>query len=183
MGSSLRPGELLLDGQPSRITAQHLLLTHLCRWLRPRLPAVEELQLFMTVSVAEAAPVALLGQLLAGSGAGLLHYPPLPLTRLVLLWPGAVDFDPGALVLLPALRSLTFFDTRLRVTGTLPGPTEQGGQPVVLPPLTDFEMDGGQLLDAAKPWLPPTVTALKLCDCGLRALPQPLLNSLPHLRR
>ena len=146
---------------------------------------MEALSLCTNADLAGVGPIQLPEALLAGSGSALLHRPhrPLPLTRLVLGWHGAVHFSPRSLVQLPALRTLAFWDTTLQVTDPLPAPAE-GGAP--LPPLTSFTLDGGQLrldpgaLGAA--WLPPTVTSLKLCQCGLHGLIH-LLNGLPHLRR
>ncbi len=154
------------------------------RWLRPRLPAVEHLYLYaMGMRIASAS---LIDELLAGSSAGMAHQPPLPLARLTLIWHGPVDFFPSVLARLPDLRALTFYDTRVRVAGPLLV-AEHAGQP--LPPLTDFTVDGGNLncdeqgARAWLPWLPPTVTALKLSECNLRDLPNGLLRGLPRLRR
>ncbi|KAI7841155.1 hypothetical protein COHA_005121 [Chlorella ohadii] len=154
------------------------------RWLRPRLPAVEHLYLYaMGMRIA---PVALIDELLAGSSAGMAHHPPLPLAHLTLIWHGPVNYLPSVLARLPALRALTFYDTRVRVAGPLLV-AEHAGEP--LPPLTDFTVDGGNLncdeqgARAWLPWLPPTVTALKLSECNLRDLPNGLLRGLPRLRR
>lgn len=154
------------------------------RWLRPRLPAVEQLRLGINADLAGVGPIQLPEALLAGSGSALPHLPhqPLPLTVLSLGWRGVVHFTPRSLAQLPALRTLAFWDTHLRVTEPLPAPTE-GGQP--LPPLTNFALDGGSLriqreaIDAA--WLPSTVTSLKLCQCGLYGLRGTLLG-VPHLK-
>lgn len=158
------------------------------RWLRPRLPAVEHLVLSMCSLLAHAAPVALLEELLAGSGTGLPHQPPLPLARLTIGWAGPVDFSPSSLQKLPALRSLAFYGSRLRVIGPLLGAgAQQGGQGGQLAPpplLTNFTVNGGQLLGASQgPWLPPSLTSLKLDECQLEGLPGRLLAGLPHLRR
>jgi hypothetical protein len=160
------------------------------RWLRPRLPAVEHLQLSMWTPLTHTAPVALLDELLAGSGAGLPHQPPLPLARLTIPWLGAVDFHLSTLAHLPALRSVAFYDTRLRVFGGPLAPGEQaaqqGGPLPSQPPLTDFTVDGGQLhfdVQVQGGWLPLSVTALRLTECQLRDLPRGLLSSLTNLRR
>ncbi|PRW33171.1 small GTP-binding [Chlorella sorokiniana] len=159
------------------------------RWLRPRLPAVEHLQLSMWTPLTHTAPVALLDELLAGSGAGLPHQPPLPLARLTIPWLGAVDFHLSTLAHLPALRSVAFYDTRLRVFGGPLAPGEQaaqqGGPLPSQPPLTDFTVDGGQLhfdVQVQGGWLPLSVTALRLTECQLRDLPRGLLSSLTNLR-
>ena len=149
---------------------------------------MEHLVLSMWAQLAHAAPVALLKELLAGSGAGLLHQPPLPLARLTIGWAGPVDFSPNSLQKLPALRSLAFYGSQLRVTGPLLGAgAEQSGPGGQLAPpslLTNFTVDGGQLLGALQgPWLPPSVTSLKLDGCQLEGLPGRLLAGLPHLRR
>lgn len=110
--------------------------------------------------------------------------PPLPLTRLAIGCPAEVSFldYAGRLDNLTRLElsQCSFEADRTQAVAVLKPPL------FLLPRLLEFELTDGTLLGdlsaGKRPWLPPSLTSLALCNAGLRELPG-VLRHLPLLRR
>lgn len=151
-----------------------------CRWLGPRLAAVEELHMkvdslpWMPSLQLSLLRTAVKGVGMAAGGAG-----PLPLAKLSFDWDGGLDLECTVEQLdrLQSLRKVAIFGAHFDVVVRMPPFS-------TLPSLTDFSLIGGHLEDESVldgPWLPPTLTALCLSEDRLERLPG-VLRHLPALR-
>lgn len=138
------------------------------RWTATRGAAIEHLVLKIRDEPdAEQQPMLLPGWAAANAGCGAA------LRKLSVDWDGPVrlsGFDAA-----PSLQKLALFGVRLRVEGPLPDGAA--------PSLTDLSVVRGWVRGAGinSAWLPPSLTALILSGCSLRALPG-AIRHLPKLR-
>lgn len=152
-----------------------------CSWIEPRQAAVQSLT--VQLRCPDRLPVVLSPHFMLPVLSG-DDRPPLPLARLAIGCPAEVSMqDYGA-----RLASLTrlelsqcsFEADRLQTVAVLPPPLMQ------LQRLLELELCDGTLLGDLsankRPWLPPSLTSLALCNAGLRELPG-VLRFLPALRR
>lgn len=159
--------------------------TLLCRWLEPRLPAVEELSFTLRCGEQHLGSSCMLSceKLLKPSAAGPAAARP-ALRALSVEWPGPVLLDVGlGLGPTAGLTSLVYSCQLLHVMRwgiDLGYPNHH-----LLPPLQKFAFSDGSLDSGwplQLPWLPPSLTLLSLDGASVRELP-PLLAHLPALRR